>query len=153
MIIKRDFIYTPKGTSRPLHIYLPDNYFESEKRYPVMYFFDGHNLFFNEDATLKAKLVAATWSVEEQNDHQLMGLCTLHLRENITLEEKEILRDWVLGQNADGAFESLEDYPIETGEGTLRVSLWNDGDDYFVKDRMELDEYIAQQSELKIGGM
>ena len=109
--------------------------------------------FFNEDAVLKAKLVAATWSVEEQNDHQLMGLCTLHLRENITLEEKEILRDWVLGQNADGAFESLEDYPIETGEGTLRVSLWNDGDDYFVKDRMELDEYIAQQSGLKMGGI
>ena len=51
MIIKRDFIYTPKGTNRPLHIYLPDNYFESETRYPVMYFFDGHNLFFDEDAT------------------------------------------------------------------------------------------------------
>ena len=26
MIIKRDFIYTPKGTNRPLHIYLPDDY-------------------------------------------------------------------------------------------------------------------------------
>ena len=51
MIIKRDFIYTPKGTSRPLHIYLPDHYFESVKRYPVMYFFDGHNLFSDEDAT------------------------------------------------------------------------------------------------------
>lgn len=51
MIIKRDFIYTPKGTNRPLHIYLPDDYFNSEERYPVMYFFDGHNLFRNEDAT------------------------------------------------------------------------------------------------------
>ena len=51
MIIKRDFIYTPKGTNRPLHIYLPDNYFETEDRYPVMYFFDGHNLYFDEDAT------------------------------------------------------------------------------------------------------
>lgn len=51
MIIKRDFIYTPKGTNRPLHIYLPDHYFESQERYPVMYFFDGHNLYFDEDAT------------------------------------------------------------------------------------------------------
>ncbi len=51
MIIKRDFIYSPKGTNRPLHICLPDHYFESEERYPVMYFFDGHNLFRNEDAT------------------------------------------------------------------------------------------------------
>ena len=25
MIIKRDFIYTPKGTNRPLHIWLPED--------------------------------------------------------------------------------------------------------------------------------
>ena len=60
MIIKRDFIYSPKGTSRPLHIYLPDNYFESGKRYPVMYFFDGHNLFFDEDATY-----GKSWGLKE----------------------------------------------------------------------------------------
>ena len=51
MIIKQDMIYSPKGKNRPLHIYLPDDYEESEERYPVMYFFDGHNLFFDEDAT------------------------------------------------------------------------------------------------------
>ena len=51
MIIKRDFIYTPKGTNRPLHIYLPEDYFASEERYPVMYFFDGHNLYNDADAT------------------------------------------------------------------------------------------------------
>lgn len=60
MIIKRDFIYTPKGTNRPLHIYLPNNYFESEQRYPVMYFFDGHNLFFDEDATY-----GKSWGLKE----------------------------------------------------------------------------------------
>ena len=51
MIVKRDFIYTPKGKNRPLHIYLPDDYASSGERYPVMYFFDGHNLFSDEDAT------------------------------------------------------------------------------------------------------
>ena len=51
MIVKRDFIYTPKGANRPLHIYLPEGYFESQERYPVMYFFDGHNLFSDADAT------------------------------------------------------------------------------------------------------
>ena len=51
MIIKRDFLSSPKGTNRPLHIYLPDGYFESEERFPVMYFFDGHNLFLDSDAT------------------------------------------------------------------------------------------------------
>ena len=51
MIIKRDFLYTPKGKNRPLHIHLPDDYFTSGEHYPVMYFFDGHNLFSDSDAT------------------------------------------------------------------------------------------------------
>ncbi len=60
MIIKRDFIYSPKGANRPLHIYLPDDYFESQERYPVMYFFDGHNLFRDEDATY-----GKSWGLKE----------------------------------------------------------------------------------------
>ena len=51
MIVKRDFLYTPTNQNRPLHIWLPDGYGQSEQRYPVMYFFDGHNLFSDEDAT------------------------------------------------------------------------------------------------------
>ena len=51
MLIKRDCIYTPKGKNRPLHIWLPEGYFQSREHYPVMYFFDGHNLFRDCDAT------------------------------------------------------------------------------------------------------
>ena len=51
MVEKRDVLFTPAGSTRRLHIYLPEGYDGSEERYPVMYFFDGHNLFFNEDAT------------------------------------------------------------------------------------------------------
>ena len=51
MIVKHEFIYTPKGKDRPLHIYLPDDYADNRDRYPVMYFFDGHNLFSDQDAT------------------------------------------------------------------------------------------------------
>ncbi len=60
MIVKRDCIYSPKGKNRPLHIWLPDDYETSGKRYPVMYFFDGHNLFFNEDATY-----GKSWGLKE----------------------------------------------------------------------------------------
>ena len=60
MIIKRDFIYTPKGKNRPLHIYLPDSYYDSPERYPVMYFFDGHNLFLDADATY-----GKSWGLKE----------------------------------------------------------------------------------------
>ena len=60
MIIKQDFLYTPVGKNRMLHIYLPDDYEQSQERYPVMYFFDGHNLYNNEDATY-----GKSWGLKE----------------------------------------------------------------------------------------
>ncbi len=32
MVIKRDCTYTPKGTNRPLHIWLPEDYDEAQER-------------------------------------------------------------------------------------------------------------------------
>jgi len=60
MIIKRDFRYAPSEADRRLHIWLPDNYNGTDDRYPVMYFFDGHNLFSNEDATY-----GKSWGMKE----------------------------------------------------------------------------------------
>lgn len=51
MILQHDLLFTPTGQMRTLHIYLPDNYDQTNERYPVMYFFDGHNLFFDSYAT------------------------------------------------------------------------------------------------------
>lgn len=64
MIIKKDCIYPTKQKNRPLHIYLPDDYEESNEKYPVMYFFDGHNLFFDEDATY-----GKSWGLKTFLDH------------------------------------------------------------------------------------
>jgi len=51
MIVKDTILFTPVNKTRGLHIWLPDDYDMSEERYPVMYMFDGHNLFSDEDAT------------------------------------------------------------------------------------------------------
>lgn len=51
MIVKRDVMIDPAGKTRTLHIWLPEGYFDTDERYPVMYFFDGHNLFSDADAT------------------------------------------------------------------------------------------------------
>lgn len=51
MIMKRELFFEPAKANRTLHIWLPDNYYETQERFPVMYFFDGHNLFLDEDAT------------------------------------------------------------------------------------------------------
>lgn len=48
MIIKQSFYFHSINADRPLHIYIPDH---GEPPFPVMYFFDGHNLFLDEDAT------------------------------------------------------------------------------------------------------
>lgn len=51
MVIYQDFDYRPAHSNRCLHIYLPDDYEFSQERYPVMYMFDGQNLFFDDHAT------------------------------------------------------------------------------------------------------
>ncbi len=54
-VVKKWYVTIPQlsGTAkRRCYIYLPDSYRkEPEKRYPVMYMFDGHNVFFDADAT------------------------------------------------------------------------------------------------------
>ncbi len=51
VIVWQDCWYEPHKSNRLLHICLPDWYYDSNERLPVMYFFDGHNLFFDEHAT------------------------------------------------------------------------------------------------------
>ena len=54
-MIKKWNVTIPKlsgDKSRKAYIYLPDSYEkDTTKHYPVMYMFDGHNVFFDEDAT------------------------------------------------------------------------------------------------------
>lgn len=51
MIQKFDVTITPFGLPRTVHLYLPAGYEKTAERYPVLYFYDGHNLFSDEDAT------------------------------------------------------------------------------------------------------
>lgn len=49
MVLKFERFFSPAGENRGIHLYLPDDYYESQERYPVLYMFDGHNLFFDGD--------------------------------------------------------------------------------------------------------
>jgi len=51
MILKKEIWFSPVEKVRGLHIWLPEDYEDTQERYPVMYFFDGHNLFYDEYAT------------------------------------------------------------------------------------------------------
>ena len=57
MLLKQDFYFNSLGANRPLHIRIPDH---GEPPFPVFYFFDGHNLFRDEDATF-----GKSWGLDE----------------------------------------------------------------------------------------
>lgn len=54
---------TPYGLDRNTFLYLPDGWQTSGRRYPVIYMFDGHNLFFDETATY-----GTCWGLKEYLD-------------------------------------------------------------------------------------
>lgn len=50
---------------RTAYLYLPESYnYEPDKRYPVLYMFDGHNVFFDSDATY-----GKCWGMKEYMDY------------------------------------------------------------------------------------
>ena len=50
---------------RTAYLYLPESYhYEPDKRYPVLYMFDGHNVFFDSDATF-----GKCWGMKEYMDY------------------------------------------------------------------------------------
>ena len=107
--------------------------------------------YYNEDDGVSEKLTSAVWSVEMHGD-RLFGRIDCSLKEALTTEETEALRDWLTGQCSDGLGEGFEQQPIDTMDGELFVSFWNSGDDYAMMTESEFDEYL-QQDEMQMGGM
>ena len=61
MILKFKVFMEALNEERQIHMYLPDDYLTSGQTYPVLYMFDGHNLFYDEDATF-----GRSWRLEEE---------------------------------------------------------------------------------------
>lgn len=67
-MVKRFKIMYPlangNNEKRNAYVYLPESYYENRrKRYPVLYMFDGHNVFFDSDATY-----GKCWGMKEYMD-------------------------------------------------------------------------------------
>lgn len=107
--------------------------------------------YYNKDDGVSEKLTSAVWSVELHGD-RLFGRIDCGLKEALTAEETEALRDWLSGQCSDGLGEGFEQQPIDTMDGELFVSFWNSGDDYAMMTESEFDEFL-QQNEMQMGGM
>ncbi len=77
MVIKWE-VTIPKlsgENTRRAYIYLPNSYKENpERRYPVMYMFDGHNVFFDSDATYGKSWGMAKYMDESQRELIIVGV-------------------------------------------------------------------------------
>lgn len=60
---------TPFNRKRTVRIYLPNNYQQTDKKYPVLYMHDGHNLFKDEDASY-----GMSWGISDFLDKSDMEL-------------------------------------------------------------------------------
>ena len=107
--------------------------------------------YYNRDDGVSEKLTSAVWSVELHGD-RLFGRIDCSLKEALTAEETEVLRDWLTGQCSDGLGEGFEQQPIDTMDGELFVSFWHSGDDYAMMTESEFDEYL-QNTETQTGEM
>ena len=111
MVIKRDLYYWPAQEDRKLHIYLPDDYYFTDERYPVMYMFDGHNLFFDGDATY-----GKCWGIKDFLDHYskkmiVVGMeCSHH--DNDRLNEYSPYRKRMFGHYIEGIGEKTYEWII-----------------------------------------
>ena len=106
--------------------------------------------YYNEHCSPKQEAISMDWSFEEIRG-QVYGRVDVQLKEPLAPGEKLSMKDWIRGQNSDGAFESFEDHGIAAEDGWLTVSFGGEGQQDFLYDRHEMDCYLAQQ--LEQGGM
>ena len=104
MVIKWD-VTIPKlsgDTPRRAYIYLPESYDEEpDRRYPVMYMFDGHNVFFDEDATF-----GKSWGMNDYMEQSQKELILVGIECN---------------REGNGRLEEYAPFPFDAPDGNCRV--------------------------------
>lgn len=105
--------------------------------------------YFDGSTDLREKLISIRWDVENVQN-EIYGFIHIDLTAPPTEDEKEELRDFVLGQNSDGLGEGFEQHPVRTADGDLYISFWESGNDYFLLDDEEFERHLGSQ---QMGGI
>ena len=105
----------------------------------------------SDHANLGEKLVFIEWDVEEIQG-ALYGRIDCYLSEGLSEDEIGRLKDAIEGQNSDGLGEGFEQKEIYIDEGDLYVSYWHSGDDYFLYDDAEMEDYLSHGKGMSMGG-
>lgn len=90
-----------------------------------------------DNEILKRKVFSMKPSVETWND-ELWGVLEVEVYGSLTNGEMEMLKDAWAGQCADGWGEDFEQRPINTEEGEIYISFWQQGEVFSIKTESEL---------------
>lgn len=112
----------------------------------------GYNIADYHPKELREKIESVVWDVEEMHDH-LVGRIDCTITGELRDEEIAQLKDWIVGQNADGFGEGFEQRPIKTDEGNLYIHLWQwDGDNEPLSAK-EMEEYLEKNEDIGMEGL
>jgi hypothetical protein len=100
--------------------------------------------YFKKSKTAEEKIKSIFPSIEEHRG-ELYGVYELKVKEPLSESEKAVMTSWLIGQSADGWGESMEQRPIKTENGSLYVSFWNSGNDYFMLNENQFNDYLKEQ--------
>lgn len=113
----------------------------------------GWAAWFGGDDRYEAKIKSIKPDIEIVDDKIFF---TLTVKSSEPLSETELcdLKEYCIGQQADGWGEGFEQQDIKTADGVLNVSLWDSSDDYFILtedeffNRLESEETIDLRQSL-----
>ena len=109
----------PTRKARQLYIYLPQNYNRSEQHYPVLYMFDGHNVFYDSHATY-----GKSWGMKEYLKRSRQQLIIAAIECNHEGERRmNEYAPWDYKTAEYGAMEGLGKLTMDWITGPLKESI------------------------------
>lgn len=133
MIMKLPYTIEPLDRTTTLHIYLPEDYDEVQTAYPVMYMFDGHNLFQDEEATFgkswglkefleqyDKEFIVVGIECDHEGNNRLSEYCPYSLKNTFlgTIEGKgKIFMDWLVNDLKPYIDQHFRTYPFREATG------------------------------------
>ena len=136
MLIQQETWITPLDEARTLHLYIPDGLTPGQK-VPVLYMFDGHNLFVDEEATYgkswglkdyleqtRLPLVVVGLECNHEGNRRLWEFSPYDFADPVWGEvqgQGELLLDWMSGELKEWVDENL---PVLTDR---ELDGWPDG--------------------------
>ncbi len=112
----------PTKNPRRLYVYLPHDYARSEQRYPVLYMFDGHNVFYDSHATY-----GKSWGMKEYLTRTRLPLIVAAVECNTEGERRmNEYAPWDIVYRKRTLFEGLGKVTMDWMSGPLKQEIDRD---------------------------